>query len=155
MDYLFLPEDLKMLDEKINGINERVKKALKRIGDSCDGGDSWHDNFSFEQAQRDAEMWSNQLRALIAVKNNAKVVYPEDFRRDKVNIGKTVTTKYEGDDSTMTFRVGSYMVLNKEKSNAISYKTPLVKAILGAKVGEIREARIAGKNKKIKIVQIK
>lgn len=154
MSYLFLREDLETLGKKIEENKTRLKEALKRISDSCNGGSTWHDNFDFEQAQRDAAMWSIRVRELISIRNNMKVVSPEDFRSDEVNIGRTVTIQDKDTDEIKTFQIGSFMVLDEER-NAISYNTPLAKAIIGAKIGEIREVETAQNKRKVKIIEIK
>lgn len=153
MPYYFLPEDLEVLDKKIEENKQRMQEALKRIGDSCDGGSTWHDNFPFEQAQRDAELWSTRLRGLISIRNNIEVVYPIDFKEGRVNIGRIVTIRDEDNDQTREFQIGSYMILDEER-NAISYNSPIAQLIMGAVIGEVREGVIGGK-KKFKIINIK
>lgn len=155
MSYLFLLEDLEVLDKKIEENKQRMQEALKRIGNSCkEASDTFHDNFAFEQAQRDAEIWSKRVRELILIRNNVEVVYPTDFKDGRVNIGRIVVIKDEDTDQTREFQVGSYMILDEER-NAISYNSPIAQFIIGAVIGEIREGVIVGKKKKFKIIKIK
>lgn len=154
MSYLFLLDDLDALDKKINENKKRLSEALKRIGDSCDeGGDTWHDNFAFEQAQRDAEIWSHRIRDLNSIRREAAVVYADDFEKGFATIGKLITIVDIETGEEKKFRIGSYMVVDESKES-ISYVTPLANLIMNAREGEIKEGKIGGKKRKFKILKI-
>lgn len=137
----------------INENKKRIKEHLKEIGASCkEGGDTWHDNFAFEQAHRDVHVWLGNLQKLNSIRANAELIYV-DYLDDKVDIGRIVTIKDEDTAKKKRFQVGSYMVLSK-KQNVISYGVPLSQIIMGARVGEVREGEVLGKKKKFKIIKI-
>jgi len=154
MSYLFLDEDFIDFEKKLEENKERMEAALKRIGNSCkEASDTYHDNFGFEQAQRDAEMWSNRFRSLLSIRNNIEIVYPEDFLKDEVAIGRIVAIKDENSGEIKTFKIGSYMIVD-EKKNSVSYDAPLSRLIMWAKVGDIREGKIGSKTRRFKIIKI-
>lgn len=151
--FYFLEEDFEGLDAEINIILEKIKEIKKRIGESCkDGADTWHDNFGFEDGQREYSMWSKRLQELLYIKANAKVITP-DFVNEKVDIGRVVTIQDEIKDKIQTFKIGSYMVFKGQ--NKISYKAPLAIILINGKVGERRKGVIGGKIKIFKILKIK
>ena len=151
--YLFPAEDLKRLQEEIDKIDKRIGEIGKEVGASTrDGGETSHDNFAFEQGQRQAAMWSVKLRQLVAIINNSEIVLP-CRETDKVSIGLTVTVVDETTKEEDTFRIGGYMVFDEGVS--ISYEAPLAKIIMGARVGDFRTGKIADTIKMFRILEIK
>lgn len=151
----FLREDFDKLNQKIVEVCKRMEKIGKEIGESCDeGSDTWHDNFAFEEGQRQQTMWSNHIRELIKIRNTATIVDPPR-ENDRVRIGKTVEFKDLITNEIERFQIGSFMVFRDQKKiEAISYNAPLAKIIMGAQIGEIRKGQIAGKQKQFEILKI-
>lgn len=141
MRYYFTKEDLEVLDREINAVRDRIARAAKEMGSSCQqSSETVHDNFGFEQAGRDQAMWSGHLRQLLAVRDNAEVVTPGP-NRGVVYLGRTVTVFDLDSSEEKTFRIGSYMVLNASNADGVqilSYEAPLAKALIGAQEGERR-----------------
>jgi transcription elongation GreA/GreB family factor len=71
-----------------------------------------------------------------------------------VSIGHTVTVEDEHTGETRAMKIGSYMVLTKEKGEVISYDAPLARMLIGAQVDDTRESVIAGKKKRFRILKI-
>lgn len=148
--FFFLPEDLNLLNKRIDFLYQEIDRLSKAIGLSCDvSGETFHDNFDYEECGRQQRMWSNEIRNLHAIKNKIKIVEIREGR-DIVAIGRTVTLENNG--KKITIKIGSYITFNKE---TISYASPIVKLILGAKTGEIKEGLIQGQKTKIKILEIR
>lgn len=150
--YYFLKEDFEDLIEKITGLTNQIRKIGQEMGASCkEGAETFHDNFAFEDGERQQYMLSKRLVELIRIRNNARVISPnKDSAR--VSIGKTIILKDEYTGKTQSVRIGSYMVL--KNGNAISYNSPLARILIGAKVGEIRNGKIGGREKKFSIIKI-
>lgn len=153
--YYLLPDDLKELNEQIEKTKFQIEKALQEIGKSKEGsaGNISHDNFAFEDAQRQASMWSVRIRELLAIKKNSCVVDINKLSTDVVGVGNTVTIEDEETGQTDTFQIRGYMVTLSD--NAISYNAPLAQLIVGAKVGEKRTGIIGSNNRTFKIIEIK
>ena len=150
--FYFLPEDFEDLNDQIEQICEKIKELGKEAGESCqEGAETWHDNFAFEESQRQQYMWSNRLRELIRVRNNARVIQPSP-QGDKVSIGRVVTIQDTATEETQIFKIGSYMIL-KEKDE-ISYNAPLARMLIGAEIDDERTGKIGGKQKTFRILEI-
>mgnify|MGYP001567408397 CR=1 FL=1 len=157
MHYFFTKEDLDVLNREISAVCDHIKDAGKEMGLSCqEGAETFHDNFAYEQGERDQNMWSNRLRQLIRIRNNAKVVAPGPSQ-GKVSMGRLVTIRDLSSGEGKTFRIGSYMIFDVEKEGSIrtlSYSAPMSKALIGANEGEEREAFFGGKKHRFKVVKV-
>lgn len=146
--YYFLKEDFDVLLQEIKAIDDCIKLAAKEMGLSCQySSETFHDNFAFEQAERDRNMWSNHIHKLIEVRNNANIIVPGP-NQGKVSIGRTVKIRDLSSLIEKTFQIGSYMILNTKKTKEtmkLSYDAPLPKALIGAKEGDQRETFLGGK----------
>lgn len=96
-------------------------------------------------------MWSNRLRELIRVRNNARVIQ-QSPQGDKVSIGRVVTIQGTATEKTQAFKIGNYMIF-KEKEE-VSYNAPLARMLIGAEVDEKRTGKIGGKQKTFRILKI-
>ncbi|MBA3046928.1 GreA/GreB family elongation factor [Patescibacteria group bacterium] len=153
MHYYFFKEDFEQLNKQIEIIRERIKSIGKEMGVSCqEGAETFHDNFAYEDGARQQYMWSNKLRELIRIRNNAQAI-EADLNTGIVAVGRTVTVQDINTQEIKTFKVGSYMVLSKQK-DTISYNAPMAIMFIGAKIGDIKEGKIAGKKKEYKILDI-
>ena len=157
----FLKEDLEGLDRAIKEVDERIHEILSEMSGENDGGNTWHDNFAYEEGQRGATMWSSRLRELIAIRNNAQIVTPPALG-NQISIGRTVTIEDCSTKETSHFRISSYMIFKKrgEAANGgevedISYMSPIARILMGAKVGDVKEGAIGEKIKQLRVVKIK
>lgn len=150
--YFFTRDDFELLNEQIEKICEKIKEIGKEMGKSCqEGAETFHDNFAYEDGIRQQYMWSNRLRELIRIRNNSRVVTP-DPEGNSIGLGRRVTIRDELTGEVKTFKVGSYMSLGD--TEAISYNTPFIRPLIGAKVGETREIMIGSRHKIFKILKI-
>jgi len=148
--FYFLPDDFDLLDKKIETLHQEIDRLGKAIGLSSDiSGETFHDNFDYEECSRQQAMWSEEIRKLSLIKRKAKIIHPRK-NGDVVAIGRTVSLDNNG--KKMTIKIGSYMTFN---SDSVSYASPIVKLIFGAKSGETKEGLIQGKKTKIKILEIR
>lgn len=151
--YYFLKGDFDALSVEIEKIADKIKELGKEVGKSCqEGAETFHDNFALEDSHRQQFMWSTRLRELIRIRNQARVV--ESQQNDKVSLGLTVTVKDENTSEIRVIKIGSYMVLQEHQGEVISYNAPLARMLISGKVGETKEAIIAGKKKIFHILKI-
>lgn len=157
--FYFFKKDLTALDRQIVQTSKKVKEIGKEIGDSCgEGAETWHDNFAYEQGQRDMKMWGDELRKLIKIRERARLLEPQT-NRGMVAIGRTVTVYDPDTGKTEVYEIGSYMIFSKEEPekenhHRISYPAPLAQMIMLAEEGEERTAEIGGKPKRLIIKKI-
>ena len=155
MHYFFTKSDFDALNNEITGVCDRIKDAGKEMGLSCqEGAETFHDNFAYEQGQRDQEMWSDRVRELVRVRNNAQIITP-GLNIGQVRIGRLITVRDLDSGAEKVFRVGSYMVFEETNDPpTLSYDAPLPKSLIGAKEGEEREAFFGGEKHHLKVVKI-
>lgn len=151
----FLPEDFVALNDEIDGVIEKIREYGKEIGRSCkEGAETFHDNFGFEDAERNQQMWSKRLRDLISLRNSAHVVKANPST-EKVSLGRTVTFKDLSTDEIKTYLIGSYMLFGKNRvPTVISYNSPIGRLLLSGKVGEIRSGTINKREREFEILKI-
>lgn len=149
--YYFLRKDFETLERKIEELRNRLETALDEMGESIgEDSNAWHDNFGYDEGQRQSQMCSTRLREFIRIKNHAQIIAPKTT--EEVCIGSIVTVEDESTGRSDTYEIGSFWVF--DEADAISYDCPLAKILIGARVGETREGVIARKKKRLKIVQI-
>ncbi len=148
--FYFLPDDLAMLDKKIETLHQEIDRLGQAIGLSIDiSGETFHDNFDYEECSRQQAMWSEEIRKLSDIKRKAKMVSPKE-NGDTVAMGRTVIIDNNG--KKMTIKVGSYMTFD---SQSASYASPIVKLIFGTKSGDTKEGLISGQKTKIHILEVR
>jgi len=152
MKYYFLREDFEKLNEQILEINNRIRKIGQEMGNSCqEGAETFHDNFAFEEGERQQQMWSRRLAELLEIYKNAILVDTAQ-NLGKVGIGSRVTAIDSETGERRTYFIGSYQVFSH--NGRISYDSPLGRILLGAEEGDVVTGLIAGKKRRFEIVSI-
>jgi len=151
--YLFLKEDFKDLCLKIDALTKKLEVIGQEMGESCrQSSETYHDNFPFEEGCRQQSMMSDRVTYFIGLRNMAKIV-ESNIMENSVSIGKIVVIKDMETKKEETYKIGSYMIFNRSHGY-VSYSSPLVKIISGAKIGDIRKGEISGKKMVFKILKV-
>ena len=135
------------LDELKNVKRPEVITALKEaraLGDLSE-------NAEYDAARTEQALVENRIQELEAMIEN--VVLIENVDTDKVSIGTTVTIEYVGDNDTEAYSI----VGSKEadpSNNKISNESPLARAIMNAKVGDICSVESPNGTYDVEIVEI-
>ena len=149
--YYFLPEDYKRLNDEITDINNRIAEVGKEMGESCkEGAETFHDNFAYEDGERQQFMLSTRLRKLIGIRNNARITNSVNDRI--VSIGKTITV-IDDENVEHVYKIASYLTFTNDDSS-ISYNCPLARILVGAKIGESRSGKIGHSTRTYRIKNI-
>ena len=151
MNY-FLQQDFDRLNLKITEICDKIKQIDQEMGESCrEGAETFHDNFAYEDGERQQALLGGRLRQYISVRNNARIV-KEEPQMNMVTIGKTVQLVDEN-NQPHTYRIGSYLTF-EDDDVTISYNSPLARLIIGAKVGEKRSGSVGHSKKTFTISSV-
>lgn len=119
-------------NELIAKVEAELRDIQSQIGDAYEnGGDEWHDNFSFEQLTQQITMKSAQIRQLKAVLGNIKIAEPPR-NPTSVCIGCTVKIKMNSEEKIIT--IGGYGESDPRKG-ILAYNTPLGKILMNLKKG--------------------
>ena len=153
MSHYFIPEDFEALNHKIDALKVEFRRIGGEMGKSCEeGAETFHDNFAYEDGERQLYMLSRRLREMVQIRNNAQIVKPAPGAR-RVGIGREVTIADLDTGEARTIRIGSYMVLCSDE--AVSYKAPLARLLVGAQQGDVREGRIGGRRRSFEVLRVR
>ena len=143
----------KLKDELDYLKNVKRREAAERVGEARSYGDlsenSEYDDAKNEQAKVEAQI--AELEETIA---HVKIVNHENINTNVANIGLTVTVLYIDDEEEVEYSlVGSREV--DVLNNKISDQSPIGKAIMGTKAGDIITVDIPNGSIKLKILDVK
>ena len=122
----------------------RTIETARLLGDLSENAD-------YHAAKDSQGHMEARIRKLEAMLFKAQIV--DDVDTDEVNPGTVVSLRYEGDDAVERFLVGS-IEEEHEGVSVVSPDSPLGKALLGHKVGELVEYEAPGGALKVEIVSI-
>ena len=143
----------KLKDELDYLKNVKRREAAERVGEARSYGDlsenSEYDDAKNEQAKVEAQI--AELEETIA---HVKIVNHEEINTNVANIGLTVKVLYIDDEEEVEYSlVGSREV--DVLNNKISDQSPIGKAIMGTKAGDIITVDIPNGSIKLKILDVR
>jgi transcription elongation factor GreA len=126
----------KRLTEELEDLKGPARKALaERLRAAIQQGDL-SENADYIAAKEEQGFLEGRIQELEYALRNAVIIDHLENNKHEVGIGSTITVKEEGFDEEETY----YMVGPKEANpleGRISHESPLGKALLSKKVGEI------------------
>ena len=147
-------EGLKKLLAKKEKLFKELKKIQGKKGEAAEiGGNAWHDNFSFEELERQERMLNKRIADISDIINRAELVEPP-LNNEFLQIGHIAILEFN-DGSEKKFEIVGFGETDLEASPPkIEYLAPLVRNLLGAEIGTTVKANIGGKMKNITLVNI-
>jgi transcription elongation factor GreA len=125
-------------------IAKRIE-AARELGDLKENGD-------YHAAKEEQGKTEARIRDLEAMIERAEIV--EGGSDDgTVAAGSVVTIRYEGDDDTETYLLGS-IEEKREGLDVMSPGSPIGKALLGGQAGDVVEAETPGGTLRVEIVSV-
>ena len=153
--YKLTKEGVNQLKRRLQETEEKLRKLLSQKQEiAVTEGDYWHDNPAFNQLEMDERALRLQIR-VIRDKLTRTVIIEKTDQEEKVEIGSFVTIIL-GDGEEMELTIVDPETGNPSKG-FISYASPLGKAILGARPGNVRTYSVGsvGERKfQVKVVKI-
>jgi transcription elongation GreA/GreB family factor len=149
--YYITPAGYRRFIQKMKAAAAHYDSYLARCESAAEAGDNsvWHDNFAYEQNQRDLHQWAKTYNHFEKIKEKM-VLLDIDPTPDEVKIGCEVTVYDLIEGCQKTFSIVGYED-GDPQSKRISYTTPLVQAIMGANTGDICEFRVGKKKSDLEI----
>lgn len=138
--------------ERVDRARAAYDAVIASNGDAAEAGDNsvWHDNFAYEENQRQMHQLARRVCDLTDALRRLHVVEPS-AAPTKVEIGSAVTI----DDGTRTER---FVVAGYEDGDTdlrrVAYTAPLATALMGAEVGDARTVRVGGRVRELEVVAI-
>ena len=127
---------LKKLEEELQDLKvNRRKEVAEKIKEAREQGDL-SENAEYDAAkdeQRDIEARIEELEAIL---KNAEVVVEDEADTEKINVGCKVDVLDLEFDEEVTFQIVGSTEANSLQ-NMISNESPLGKALMGSKVGDL------------------
>ncbi|MCD7835420.1 MAG: transcription elongation factor GreA [Lachnospiraceae bacterium] len=134
------PTDIKKMEEEIEYRRLVVRpKALEEVKETRAHGDL-SENFEYHAAKRVKNQNESRIRYLERMIKTAKVI-SETSAADEIGINNTVTVEFVEDGSQETYRIVT-TVRGNSLEGLISNESPLGKALLGKKTGDIVHVRV-------------
>jgi transcription elongation GreA/GreB family factor len=122
---------------------------------ALESGDTsgWHDNFAFEENQRQMHQLGRQVRELETLLGRATVVPLPKGAPERVILGSRVTWTYVGEEQPRSCWISGWDDGDPERGR-VSYNSPLGAALVGAEPGDERELRGVGAPRRIEILEV-
>ncbi|MFA5124911.1 MAG: GreA/GreB family elongation factor [Patescibacteria group bacterium] len=158
MKYFFLSADYDRLIVKRQELASNYQQIKSELAeDSSQSSETWHDNYIFEQAMRDLDLYGKRLAEIDKMIRQAEIIFPANGN-DSVAIGNGVEL---ADDQglKMVFKIGSYnsggwLETEGNRIAVVAYNSPLGQKLLHRQVGEELELLSSGNIKKYRIGMI-
>ncbi len=129
---------------------EKRPEVINALKDARALGDL-SENAEYDAARNEQALVESKIKELEVMIENAVVI--KEISTDKVSLGNKVTIKYEDDNETEEYSI----VGSKEADpfqNKISNESPIAKAIMGKKVGDVVTVESPNGKYKVAIVGI-
>lgn len=134
------PSDIRRMEEEIEYRKLVVRKAaLEDVKEARAHGDL-SENFEYYAAKKYKNQNEGRIRYLERMIRTAKVI-SEDSEANEVGINNTVTIEFVEDGMQETYKIVT-TVRGNSLENLISNESPLGKALLGKKVGDIARVEV-------------
>jgi len=114
-------------------------------------GNLWHDNAAFEQAEREVDRLTAQLREIKSQLTPAEVVDSKNISKDRVGIGSKLKLQING--KVLTCQIVGWGEADPKRGK-LSYASPIGKAILQAKPGDHVKVETPQGEISVKIIKI-
>lgn len=151
MQYTLTVKDYSKLEELISVFREQGNTSAKEGYESGAAQDGHHDE-GYQLSLRETALHDRRIRELEEIRNNCKVVEAEE--QDKVvKIGNIVFLEYPDGRNIKAILCG-YPFGQTVYLSEISISSPIGKAIMGAKKGEIRQVNVGGKKISVTVTEI-
>ncbi len=132
--------DIKKMEEEIEYRKLVVRpKALEDVKEARAQGDL-SENFEYYAAKKYKNQNESRIRYLERMIRTAKVI-SEESAEDEAGINNTVTVEFADDGAVETYKIVT-TVRGNSLQNLISNESPLGKALLGKKEGDIAHVQV-------------
>ncbi len=155
MDVIITEEGLEALKKRLIELEKELQEESKGKMEASElGGNAWHDNPAFDEIAAKQRMLIYEIDKTKERIRNAKMV-PMDAKssqNSRVALGSLVEIKINGRE-TKKVRIADFLLADPSHG-VISYESPLSKALLGGKAGDIRSYTVSNRKMKVEILKV-
>lgn len=131
-------ERIREIEEEVRALKTKGRREIAmKIADARSHGDL-SENAEYEAAKHEQELLEIKISGLEQTLSKAQVIRPEELPNDKVYILSKVKLKNQKTSAIFEYYLVSPAEADFEKKK-LSVTSPIGKALLGKKVGEIAE----------------
>src|SRR4029079_5786447 len=153
-DVIPTPEGYEKLKQEIEYLsNDKRREVADRIRVAREFGDI-AENAEYDDAKNEQALLEHRIATLEERLRNARVITKKDVAKDVVSIGSKVKLRDIDAKQTVEYRIVGSAEANPAE-NKLSNESPVGKAIMGKKKGEIVEGAGPRGSRKFKIMKIK
>jgi transcription elongation factor GreA len=143
-------EKIKIELEELKG--PKRDDLARRLRDAIQMGDL-SENADYQKAKEDQAFLEGRIQELEYILSNATIVEDDGKKKDIVAVGTTVTIQEEDFDPETYYLVGAKEA--DPRNGKISHESPIGRALMDHKVGDVVEAETPGGKISLKIIAIK
>jgi transcription elongation factor GreA len=153
-EVILTPEGYKKLQEEIELLSTvRRQEIAERIRVAREFGDI-AENAEYDAAKNDQAHLEARIAMLEERLKNARVVTKKEIKSGEVSVGTTVRLKDLDSNKTVEYHIVGSAEANPAEMK-LSNESPVGKAIMGRKKGEVVEVTVPRGTTKFKIMEIK
>jgi transcription elongation factor GreA len=132
--------------------NVVMPENSRDIGEAQEKGDL-RENAEYKAAMEKQVQLQAEIKKLESELKSAQIIDISDVKTDKVNIGCKIDMENTATHEKVTYSILGAWDADTEK-NIISYQSPIGKALLGKKVGDIATVEFEGNKSNFKVLEI-
>jgi len=132
-------------------IKNKRKEVAERLKEAKDFGGELTENSEYEHAKNDQTFIEGRIEQINEIMSNHVIIEKEE--KGKVNLGSTVIVRDMVEKKEKKFKIVSSIESDPEK-NKISDESPVGKALLNKKMGEVILIKTPQSSKNFKIIDI-
>ena len=147
-------EGLKKLEEELQDLKlNRRKDVAEKIKEAREQGDL-SENAEYDAAKEEQREIELRIEEIDKILRNAEVVVDDDITVDAINVGCCVKVYDEEFEEEIEFKIVGSTESNSLKG-MISNESPVGKALIGHKVGDVVDVETHAVSVTYKVLQIK
>lgn len=138
---------------RIEAAHRAYEEVCARNGEAAEAGDNsvWHDNFDYEENQRQMHQLARRVRDLQEALGRLDVV---GAPRAPTRVGYGCAVTVERDDGRVErFVIGGYEDGDPSQKR-VAYTTPMAQALMQAEPGDSRTLAVAGRSREYTVLSV-
>jgi len=143
--------------ERLARVRAEFNAVVADMPAALESGDTsgWHDNFAFEDNQRQMQHLAARVRELERVLDQAEIVRVWETAPDRVVVGAGVAFRFDDDPEEHSQRVWIAGFGDGDpRAGRFSYDSPIGRALLGAEPGDQRALSVDGRKRLIDVLEV-
>ncbi len=143
------------LEQLLDAACRRYAEIVQTNPEAAEAGDSsvWHDNFAYEENQRQMHQWSRRVHDLRETLATLEVISPPACPRE-ATVGCTLEVVDQTTGQRRTLLLAGFGD-GDPLTGRVSYTAPLGQALLGARAGEQRAIRLGAAEHVFEVLAIR